>query len=562
MPFPAYQTQVQARKPDARPFRRLSIQSPRKPTHLDQQGVRFTLFRCLLLVEYLKRVLPYVQRDNPKKWMVLVSGVRSLWRRQVRRWEEHGLLTPSRAEQLLTCNTPGENHNRHCRYVGCPWCWFRRHLYLARIIWHHAVQPALHARREAPKRKKPKARLALGEVEITVPLPKGHADAGILERRVAQLLDGDRCVQKAQRAGGIRDGVAFVDVFPRQQTSGDVEYVIRVAVLGMTDDAVHLDQPQPRFDRGWRIKWTAGVQKRWHNVPQFGPRTLLGMLAKAFPYRAQFLVDLPPEVFEPVLQLRRKRVQPLGAWRAFIKARPSEFPPPIKYPLSCASAATAGEHARFGVKKQVYFNDYVSKQILKHLDFTPPMIKWFRNDVGVEREWGEGVQFLHPRDVAEELSLPVSFFACRDYDVELDGGFPDQAWLEENPLDDMILGDEDNPGRTSGACRALWHKYSSVVPRKLPRECRWRHVELGIPFRPQLAVAFRPAWSRNIMVLHNYEPALEQQYVTRHPVQQLRTESGNLLLLQKLSDMLSVFRAELRAKPEYDYLWPWYGRIA
>ena len=231
MAFPAYQTHGQTRKSHTRLNRRPSQNLLRRPTHADQEGIRFTLFRCLLLVGYLRRALPYLHDSNRKKWMVLVNGVRFLWRRQIRRWEEHGLLTSSRAKQVLTCNTPGENHNRHCRHVGCPWCWFRRHLHLARFIWHHAVRPALQARREAPGRKKPKARLAVGEVEVTVPLPKVQADANLLERRVAQVLDDDRCVQKVQRAGGIRDGVAFVDVFPRQQDSGDVEYVIHVAVL-------------------------------------------------------------------------------------------------------------------------------------------------------------------------------------------------------------------------------------------------------------------------------------------------------------------------------------------
>ncbi len=302
----------------------------RKPAprteYRDQQRTRFVLFRCLMTIEYLRRALPYPSwKRNPRAWKYFIGHLRIIWQRQIKRWQQDGTVKPAQAERLRTCNQTGSRW--HCDHVACPWCWFRRFLYLSRVLWQEAIEPALHERRAAPRRKKPRTRLVVGVVTVTVDRP---AEVG---PRFNRLMRTDRVVRKIQRAGGVDDGIACTSVVPLRLGDGHIGYRIRVGVLGLTDRAVQVENPQPPSSVDWRVEWTSGVRKRVPDVPQLGPRVLMNLLAKAFPYPAEFLdCGLPPESFIPALSRSRERVRAFGAWREFIEARPSKFPPPCELP--------------------------------------------------------------------------------------------------------------------------------------------------------------------------------------------------------------------------------------
>lgn len=497
MGFTSYALMRTLRKSNPLPRSRSAQPTLRAPIHEDEHEIRRQICRSLRKA----RVMP---RAGDANWPDASRRLGRLLRQAVQRRRAAGLITPAQANRMLACTTPRSSlapeQRRYCDAAWCPWCWYRRQLAMLREIWQHVAEPALQRRKNASKRQMPRERLAVGVVRVLLTPTGGVPLADSLNK-----LLGQRIIRKIQRAGRIRNGVAFVTTLPA--AAGGCEVVI--SVLGITSSSVQLDQPQPR-KAAWKIAWQAATARGTLDTPRFGPAAVAGLLEIACPFPAACL-SLDADAAMEAIGYRMKRMQPLGTWRSFLRARPAEFPHPIRYlrrrTPEADEVAAFDELDRDRHAKQMR---KLCRTLLTGLEISPRLHAEF---LETAKDYRGVFEFHSPAALSRAIGCPVEFVAARYPPAERDGGFPDPVWLRKYPI--------DADPRSRRVWRELWLSAWEVTQ------------------RPFLAVVFKPFWATQPIALHNYAPAA-------HPAHQrlrgapCRTASGMCLMATPLKNLLAI----------------------
>lgn len=375
-------------------------------------------------------------------------------------------------------------------------------LNLLRAINASVVQPELERRKEERGARR-RLRLVLGTVEETVVNPAELS--GVL-----RTISRQKRIRKIMRAGGVEEGVAFTVVLPQSAPQG-WQLKVRLSVLGLSERAVHIDEPQPR-SADWHIKWRTKVTG--HDLPKLGAGPLEDLLQFAFPYPAAMLdPSLPLDLAKVVIEMRWKAVQPLGGWRDFLSFRPSGRLPICEY-QNAARQPYAPRWDELNSEKQASFERQVCQRILKEFGASKEGIAALQREADEAASVANG---LRPEWLSDQLGCPVTIRAVRNFVVEQRGAFPPPTWFEHNTLDD------------SPALRKLWRGlWTETIDRF--------GGDMG---RSRVAVVFRPYWARTkerrrrartsmsrmerlgkgsvMVVLHNIETLLDEQMRRTHP---------------------------------------------
>ena len=470
-------------------------------------------------------------------WPRISSCINKAFNRQVRRLAEAGVLSESQASRMLHCQasrSPKEAVARwRCETPRCPRCWRWRMLNLLRAINANVVQGELGRRKEERGARR-RLRLVLGTVEETVADP---ADLTVVLRAISR----QKRIRKIMRAGGIEDGVAFTVVLPQSAPRG-WRLRVRLSVLGLSERAVHIDEPQPR-SCDWHIKWYTKVTG--HDLPKLGAGPLEDLLIIALPYPAAMLdPSLPMDLAKVVIETRWKAVQPLGGWRDFLSFRPSERLPTCEY-RNVDRQPYAPRFDELNSEKQARFERQVCQRILKEFGASDEGI------AALQREADEAasvVDGLRPEWLSDQLGLPMTIRAVRNFVVEQRGAFPPPTWFEHHTLDD------------SPTLRKLW---SGLWTETIDRFG-------GNMGRSRVAVVFRPYWARTkerkrrartsmsrmerlgkgsvMVVLHNIETLLDEQMRHTHPAVIVKRRNPStrkaepVAALQYLGDFATLVR--------------------
>ncbi len=416
---------------------------------------------CRRLTSACRQIVRIVYAD--KAWPRISSCINKVFNRQVRRLAAAGALAKSRASRMLRCQASRSPDNAvarwRCETLWCPRCWRWRTLNLLRSINANVVQAELNRRKEAGGGRR-RRRLVLGTVEETV------ADPAQLSAVLRSMSRQER-IRKIMRAGSVEEGVAFTAVLPQSAPRG-WRLRIRLSVLGLSERAVHIDQPQPRSGE-WHIKWHTKVTG--HNLPKLGAGPLEDLLMIAFPYAAAMLdPSLPLGLAKVIVETRQKAVQPLGSWRDFVSFRPSERLPTCEY-RNAARQPHEPEFDKVNSVKQARFERRVCKKLLRVLG---------ASEVGIallQRQGDEGAPVIcgfSPEWLSYELNCPVTIRAVRDFVLEQRDAFPPPSWFEHNTLDDRPT------------LRNLWTKLWTETIDRFG----------GNTGRCPVAVVFRPYWAR------------------------------------------------------------------
>jgi len=293
-------------------------------------------------------------------------------------------ITFSAANAIKNCA-----HNRRCRRPQCARCWTIDNEQLCRQIYWGAVHPEWK-RRTTRKGKDRRWRLSCGMVVAKLPSNQS-ASSYLRETRIV------RWMQRALRAeGGL---IAHI------RLPGDR---LRIAVGGLTERSMRLDNPQPRGG-AYKVTWLEGVRKR--NLPSLGPKIVRDFVKALRPK--------PVHYWSPDGEIRQaditfKRLIPFGKWKQFVDLRAGKSMPRMK-PLGRAAEDRRG-HTTKEVQK------YLSLDCLRAFSKAFTLPSWARKKIKdealVNGNWASGDWRLIAGEVLRiatgeyGLDLPVKLFTC------------------------------------------------------------------------------------------------------------------------------------------------------
>lgn len=164
-------------------------------------------------------------------------------------------------------------------------------------------------------------------------------------------------------------------------------------------------------------------------------------------------------------------------------------------------------------QKQSRFDVRVFREITKGLKLSGVIASYLHQQASVSDS-------VDPVWLSDELELPVTFRASRDFQIEQPfnatsgKGFPDPQWLLFHDID-------------SNKFRTMWSNL-------------WEETYDRFGHAGAIAVCFRPSWSKAIMCLHNYLSVMDLAGDSLSGGVMLWNTKYGKVILQPLARLLDV----------------------